>query len=143
MAQLAQLRIDGAFEPDGFREEMETYIYGKIRETNATKSLLVNIAFKVHDKFLNFEGHKQGGFKSSGSQEDQVQNLLDMLKGKGKKGQRKRARAQMAAKDVASIAVKHAILRHNVTSPRKKMLTKDQEKEMERKEKESTIWLIY
>ena len=39
----AQLKIDELFEPDGFREEMEVYIYGQIREAKNTTPPLANI----------------------------------------------------------------------------------------------------
>ena len=77
----AQLRIDEAFEPDGFREEMEKYIYRKIRETKITKSPLANLAQDVQERLMNFEGQKTEDNKPPETQEEQVQNLLDMLKG--------------------------------------------------------------
>ena len=38
----AQLKVDESFEPEGFREEMEKYIYRKIRESKGAPSPLAH-----------------------------------------------------------------------------------------------------
>ena len=48
--------MDEAFEPDVFREEMDKYIYRKIRETKATKSPLASVVREVQERLMNLEG---------------------------------------------------------------------------------------
>ena len=85
----AQLKIDESFEPDGFREEMEKYIYRQIRETSTSTFPLANIMKEVQEKFMNQEA---GDKKEDGQQDEEaepVQLLINLLKGKGKKGKGK------------------------------------------------------
>ena len=46
----AQLKVDESFEPEGFREEMEKYIYRQIRETKNTTSPISNVMKEIQDK---------------------------------------------------------------------------------------------
>ena len=82
----AQLRVDEAFEPDGFREEMDKYIYRKIRETKTTKSPLASVVQEVQGRLMNLEGQANEDNKDLETHGEQVQNLRDMFKGNGKKG---------------------------------------------------------
>lgn len=52
----AQVKVDEPFEPDGFREEMEKYIYRTFSETKVSTPLLANTIQDVEEKLLNFNG---------------------------------------------------------------------------------------
>ena len=80
----AQIKIDESFEPEGFREEMEKYIYRQIRENKTTKTSLANIIKECHERFTGLNNDSEEKEETNKSEEDQVQNLVNLLKGKGK-----------------------------------------------------------
>ena len=80
----AQLKVDEAFEPEGFREEMERYIYRRIRETKTTKAPLAQILKECQERFEIDGGNHHEASKGDEGEEGQVQQFLNFPKAKGK-----------------------------------------------------------
>ena len=79
----AQLKVDESFEPEGFREEMEKYIYRKIRESKGAPIPLANIVKEVQEKLQGAASQPEDG-QPANEEEEFVQMLINLLKGKGK-----------------------------------------------------------
>lgn len=85
----AQLKVDEAFEPDCFREEIEKFIYRQMREAKAAFAFLASLVQNLQETLMNLEGQKHDDERLAESQEEQVNNLINLRKGKGKNGKGK------------------------------------------------------